>query len=287
MTMNPSTAHFDTAMRGYDRTAVDVKVAALTDERMAFERRAVELEREMTRMRTSLANGESAPYYITLSRKMESILREADEDSQRTKGEAEMAGQRERERAISVAEELMARTKDENDRREAETRATIEGMIGAARAEAERIREESTNSAAAMVGSTADVVEKARIKGAQIATEVETKLTAQREQFERDTVSRQETAERRLAETAQMAEQMKAEAARMTEDSQRAAKALIEAARTAATELIAETTSRAERLQQDAERELAALTHRRDSINAQLSTVRETLSSLSGGALAK
>ncbi len=287
MTMNPSTSHFDTAMRGYDRAAVDAKVAALTDERVAYERRAAELEREMTRMKQSLANGESAPYYITLSRKLENILRDADEDSQRTKSDAEIAGQRERERAMSVGEDLMARTKDETDRRETETRAQIEGMIGSARSEAERVRQESTDKAAQLVASTSDVVEKARIKGAQIATEVETKLTAQREQFERDTVSRQETAERRLAETAQMAEQMKAEAARMTEDSQRAAKALIEAARAAATELITETTSRAERLQQDAERELAALTHRRDSINAQLSTVRETLSSLSGGALAK
>ncbi|MBA3744782.1 cellulose-binding protein [Sporichthya sp.] len=274
-------------MRGYDRAAVDAKVAALTDERVAYERRAAELEREMTRMKQSLANGESAPYYITLSRKLENILRDADEDSQRTKSDAEIAGQRERERAMSVGEDLMARTKDETDRRETETRAQIEGMIGSARSEAERVRQESTDKAAQLVASTSDVVEKARIKGAQIATEVETKLTAQREQFERDTVSRQETAERRLAETAQMAEQMKAEAARMTEDSQRAAKALIEAARAAATELITETTSRAERLQQDAERELAALTHRRDSINAQLSTVRETLSSLSGGALAK
>ncbi|WP_169577235.1 cellulose-binding protein [Sporichthya polymorpha] len=285
--MNQSTSNFDTAMRGYDRAAVDAKVAQLTDERIAFERRAAELEREMVRMRQSLENGESAPYYITLSRKMEGILREAHEDADRTKADAELAGQRERERAMSVAEELMGRTKDESDRREAETRAQIEGMINAARSEAERVRQEATDKAAQLVASTSDVVEKARIKGAQIATEVETKLTAQREQFERDTVSRQETAERRLAETAQMAEQMKAEAARMTEDSQRAAKALIEAARTAASELIAETTSRAERLQQDAERELAALTHRRDSINAQLSTVRETLSSLSGGALAK
>ncbi|GAA0605557.1 cellulose-binding protein [Sporichthya brevicatena] len=287
MTMNQSTSNFDTAMRGYDRAAVDAKVAQLTDERVSFERRAAELEREMARMRQSLENGESAPYYITLSRKMEGILREAHEDADRVKADAEMASQRERERAMSVAEELMGRTKDENDRREAEVRAQIEGMINAARSEADRVRQEATDKAAQLVASTSDVVEKARIKGAQIATEVETKLTAQREQFERDTVSRQETAERRLAETAQMAEQMKAEAARMTEDSQRAAKALIEAARTAASELIAETTSRAERLQQDAERELAALTHRRDSINAQLSTVRETLSSLSGGALAK
>jgi cell division septum initiation protein DivIVA len=287
MTMNPSTSHFDTAMRGYDRAAVDAKVAQLTDERVSFERRSAELEREMARMKQSLANGESAPYYITLSRKLENILRDADEDAQRTQSDAELAGQRERERAMAVAEELMSRTKEETDRREAETKAQIEGMIHASRSEAERVRQEATEKAAAMVGSTSDVVEKARIKGAQIATEVETKLTAQREQFERDTVTRQETAERRLAETAQMAEQMKAEAVRMTEDSQRAAKALIEAARTAASELITETTSRAERLQQDAERELAALTHRRDSINAQLSTVRETLSSLSGGALAK
>lgn len=285
--MNAPTSHFDTAMRGYDRAAVDAKVAALTDERLAFERRAAELEREMTRMRQATANGESAPYYVGLSRKLESILRDADEDGQKANADAEMAGQRERQRAEASREALFASTKDVTDRREIETREACQHMLAAARDEAERMRAEANEQAAALVASTSDVVEKSRIKGAQIATEVETKLTTQREQLERDTVSRQETAERRLAETAQMAEQMKAEAARMTEDSQRAAKALIEAARTAANELVTETSSRAERLQQDAERELAALTHRRDSINAQLSTVRETLSSLSGGALTK
>ena len=81
-----------------------------------------------------------------------------------------------------------------------------------------------------------------------------------------------------------MSAQMKTEAITITEDSQRAAQALIEAARAAATELVSETGSRAERLQQEAEREVAALTHRRDSINAQLTGVRETLASLSGAA---
>jgi len=172
----------------------------------------------------------------------------------------------------------------EAERAEAVARETGERMLEAARREAETIRVEGTESAARLAASAGEVVETARTDGAQTATDTEHAMNAQREQFERDVVTRQETADRRLTETVAIAQQMKAEAIQMTEDSQRAAQALVDAAKNASTELVTETAQRAERLQQEAEREVAALTHRRDSINAQLATVKETLASLSGAA---
>jgi hypothetical protein len=284
MTMNPMAQAFDTAMRGYERTAVDSKVAALAAERAAFDRRAVELEREIQRMRGAMSRGESAPYYVTLSRKLEGILREADEDGNRACDEAAAMAQRDRDAAQAECEAAYARMDAEAQRAEATAREAMERMMDEARREAEMIRIQGTEKAAQTANGAAEVVESARARGAQLATEVETKMTAQREQFERDVVTRQETAERRLQETAQMSAQLKTESITITEDSQRAAQALIEAARAAAVELVTETASRAERLQQEAEREVAALTHRRDSINAQLTGVRETLASLSGAA---
>lgn len=284
MTMNPGAPVFDTAMRGYERTAVDAKISALTAERSSFERRAAELERELVAMRNSMSKGEAAPAYVTVSRKLESILRAAHDEARQIAENAAAAGDRDREMANSEAEAMRARMNAEAERAEAAAKETGERMLEAARRESEIIRAEGTDKAARLAATAGEVVEKARAEGAQFATDTEHKMNAQREQFERDVIVRQETAERRLSETATLAQQMKAEAIQMTEDSQRAAQALVDAAKNAAVELVNETAQRAERLQQEAEREVAALTHRRDSINAQLATVKETLASLSGAA---
>ncbi len=285
MTMNPNAPSFDTAMRGYDRTAVDAKVSALTAERAAYERRAAELQREIAKMNGATGRAEQdAPYYVTLARQLEGILRSADDDARRMTGDAVAQGKQQRDMAEAAADAMRQRMNEEAGNAEAAAREAQSQMIAQAQQEAQMIRAQGDDKAARIAGGAGEVVEAARAHGAQLATDTETRMTTQREQFERDVVARQETAERRLSETAQLAAQMKAESTQMTEDSQRAAHALIEAARAAARELVEETASRAERLQQEAEREVAALTHRRDSIQAQLSTVRETLASLSGSA---
>ncbi len=49
---------------------------------------------------------------------------------------------------------------------------------------------------------------------------------------------------------------------------------------------MADANAKADRIRSESERELAALTNRRDSINAQLTNVREMLASLTGAAVA-
>ena len=49
--------------------------------------------------------------------------------------------------------------------------------------------------------------------------------------------------------------------------------------------MVAEAKTKAERIRDDSERVLAAATQRRDSINAQLTNVRQMLATLSGGAI--
>jgi len=52
-----------------------------------------------------------------------------------------------------------------------------------------------------------------------------------------------------------------------------------------ADDIVADARAKTDRIRSEAERELAALTHRRDSINAQLHNVREMLATLTGGAV--
>lgn len=49
---------------------------------------------------------------------------------------------------------------------------------------------------------------------------------------------------------------------------------------------MADANAKADRIRSESERELAALTNRRDSINAQLTNVREMLATLTGAAVA-
>ena len=57
------------------------------------------------------------------------------------------------------------------------------------------------------------------------------------------------------------------------------------AAKREAEDLVAEARTKAERIRRDSDRELAAVTQRRDSITAQLANVRQMLATLGGGAV--
>jgi hypothetical protein len=96
--------------------------------------------------------------------------------------------------------------------------------------------------------------------------------------------ARQEVADARLAETGAKADQIRTEAQKMRDDAEARAKQLLEAARREAEDLVSDARAKADRQRMESERELAALTHRRDSINAQLSNVREMLATLTGSA---
>jgi vacuolar-type H+-ATPase subunit H len=60
----------------------------------------------------------------------------------------------------------------------------------------------------------------------------------------------------------------------------------VETAQRQAEDIVADANAKADRIRSESERELAALTNRRDSINAQLTNVREMLATLTGAAVA-
>ncbi|HHT12275.1 MAG TPA: hypothetical protein GX013_03775, partial [Propionibacterium sp.] len=74
------------------------------------------------------------------------------------------------------------------------------------------------------------------------------------------------------------------DAMRVIADANSHAEAIRTKAQTEAEELVSEARTQADRIRRDSDRELAALTQRRDSITAQLSNVRQMLATLGGGA---
>jgi cell division septum initiation protein DivIVA len=285
MAMNETPPAFDIVLRGYERRQVDEHLAALVAERQIAEARVSDLEKQLGRMRQEVeANRHEAsePSYAGLGARVEKILRLAEEEARDLRAEAQAAA--ERERAVAAEEAAHTRTQAEEDaqRRIAEGEQAAGRLLEQARKQAAAIRAEASDDAASKLAEAENVVEEARAKAAQVATEVEAKLAKRREQAERDMAARQESAERRLVETSEKADQLRLEAQKLRDDAERRAKQLLEAARREAEDLIADARAKAERTRLESERELAALTHRRDSINAQLSNVREMLATLTG-----
>src|SRR5690606_34900846 len=82
----------------------------------------------------------------------------------------------------------------------------------------------------------------------------------------------------------QQIEETRAAAQREQEAAEAQARQIIEEAQERADNLVSEARATAERIRTDSERELAAATQRRDSINQQLTNVRQMLATLTGSA---
>ena len=127
--------------------------------------------------------------------------------------------------------------------------------------------------------------EETRSRAAQAAADFEANLVARREQSERDLAARQAKAEKRLADIELRAEQLRLEAEKLRADVEQRARRSVETARRESEDIVAEAGARADRIRSESERELAVLVKRRDSINAQLTDVRELLATLTGRAV--
>ncbi|MFJ4779182.1 protein kinase [Streptomyces sp. NPDC088762] len=173
----------------------------------------------------------------------------------------------------------VARMRAAAEREIADMRERAERDIRAVRAEAQqdvRARREEADA----------LFEETRAKAAQAASDFETLLAKRREQAERDLALRQAKAEKRLAEIEHRAEQLRLEAEQLRTDGARRARQTVEIAQRQAEDILADANAKAADVRTKSERELAALTHRRDSINAQLTSVREMLAELVAEAVA-
>jgi len=285
MAMNETPPAFDIVLRGYERRQVDEHLAALVNDRMSAQRRVVDLEQHLARLRQEYeAGGQNEPSYASLGARVEKMLRLAEEESRDVRAEAKAASEQIRSQAATDVEEIRRLGEEDAARRKSAAELNCVQIMEEAHRESERIRAEASGEAEAKVAGAERVIEEARAKAAQIATEVEAKLAKRREQAERDMAARQEVADHRLAEIGQKADQIRMEAQKMRDDAESRAKQLLDSARREAEELVADARAKSDRQRMESERELAALQHRRDSINAQLSNVREMLATLTGSA---
>ncbi|MFF1510667.1 protein kinase [Streptomyces sp. NPDC058326] len=165
--------------------------------------------------------------------------------------------------------------------------APVSSGTGDVESERERILAEARRDAQAVRAAADALLKETRAKAAQAAADFETNLARRREQSQKDLEERQARAERRLAEIEQRAEELRVEARALRMDAESRARRTVETAQLQADDIVADANAQADRVRGESERELAALTERRDKLQAQLAQIREMLALLTGPAAPK
>jgi cell division septum initiation protein DivIVA len=292
MTENVPT-QFRTVMRGYDPAEVDKFISSMGATVAAAEKQADALASKVEQLSKVAAQSSAKqavatpPAEITfthLGERIGKILTLADQEAKAIRDSAEKTV------ADKLAEHDAATgaTRAEADRYAEETRSNADQeaarIVEDARRSADQTVDEAERQATARRREAEALYEQQRAKAAKAAADFEQTLAERRDTAERAFAERTEAAEKQIIETEERIERLRTDSERAMQDATRRAAAHLEEAEQKAKQIVEAATSRADRVRAESERELAAAMQRRDSINAQLSNVRQMLATLSGTA---
>jgi DivIVA domain-containing protein len=303
--MNESNAQFRSVLRGYDTAQVDQHVNDLTQAAAAARREAGDLSIQVTKLEAAQQQLRSdlegqaakaraleeeqkkaaAPTYADLGQRIGSMLQLADEEG----NELRVRAQADAEAHHALADESARGTRESADVYAKETRSAADAdaarILEDARRRADSILDDADRQATARREEAEAVYERARAKSAAAAADFETTLATRRDTSAQEFAVQIAAAEQQLAAVQQQAEQTRIDSElRLHEAATKSSHQLSEA-KGQAESMVAEAKTKAERIREDSERVLVAATQRRDSINAQLTNVRQMLATLSGGAI--
>jgi cell division septum initiation protein DivIVA len=282
---NPATREsFEVVRRGYEPTQVDRHVAGLKRELENHRRRADEAERRVQELHTQSPD-EQKPAYSGLGARIEQILGLADEEAQQVRQAAVEEATQHRSLTEQDAGKIRKDAERYAEERRADADTEAQRIVQEAKRAADTLRDESERDAKARREEAEAMFENNRAKAAQAAADFETTLAHRREQSERDFTEKMKANEQQLNAVSHRAEQLRLEAEKLRADSDRKSKRTLDEAARQADEIVAQAKVQAERIRSESERELSASTQRRDSINAQLTNVRQMLATLTGAAL--
>ena len=290
--MSDTTTHqqFEIVRRGYEPQQVDRRVKALVSELEATRRRTAELERRVEELHLQSRalqeqTDEGKPPYAGLGARIEQILGLAEEESKELRAAAIEEAQQHRALSEQAADKLRSEAERYAQERRSEADAEAARVLEDARRQADQVRDDTERDAKARREEAEAIFERNRAKAAQAAADFETTLAHRREQAEKDFTEQLNANEQQLSVVKQRSEQMRLEAEKLRADADRKSKRILDEAQRQADDLLADAKASAERTRAESERELAAATQRRDSINAQLTNVRQMLATLTGATL--
>lgn len=276
---------FEIVRRGYEPTQVDRRLAALSRELEQARSRQADLERRAEELQAQGPQEEGAATpYAGLGARIEQILGLAEEEAKELREAA--AGEASQHRALTEQDADKIRKDAETYAQERRSDADTEAqrVLQEAKRMADQIRDESERDAKARREEAEALFERNRAKAAQAAADFETTLAERRERTAAEFRHQQSVTQAQLDDLAQQVETSRAAAQKEQESAEAQARRTVVEAEERADTIIREAKAAADRIRSDSDRELAAATQRRDSINAQLTNVRQMLATLSGSA---
>jgi len=284
---------FRVVLRGYDPADVDRVLSDLDGRVTAAEREATELRAQLQEAKAeALSRGEveDAPVPLAsfehLGARVAQILSLAQEEA----AELRDAVHAELETLRKDAEQAAVAVRDEADqyadqrRRDADLESSR--VLTDARRAADEERDAAERDASARRQEAEAIHEEQRANAARAAADFEATLAERRDRTTAEFQEQQAATQAQLeAMTARVAEVRDA-AERQKAAAEADARRIVVEAVARADALVKEARATADRVRADSDRELAAASQRRDSINAQLSNVRQMLQTLSGAAVA-
>ncbi|WP_442816609.1 protein kinase domain-containing protein [Streptomyces sp. NBC_01304] len=158
----------------------------------------------------------------------------------------------------------------------------VDAYVSERRAEADRIVAQAQEYVRSQRDAADALFEETRSKAAQAAADFETNIHKRRVQAERHLAERQALAEKRLTEIEHRAEQLRLEAQKLRVDAEGRARQTVGAAQQQAADIVADANAKADQEYEESQQELAELSGRRGSIQAQLAHVRDALGAVLG-----
>ena len=199
--------NFPSALRGYDRNAVDDYVRSLEGALVGVRRRAAELEQQLTTMSDQLEEARQAASevdYTNLGGRASDILRLAEEQARETLDRANVDAERVREEArreadttrqnatregddlksggLAEIEEVRTRLEEDGRAHSERTQAEAEALIAAARRQAESSRQEAEHEAQTVRQQAYLDTEEVRRTAEREAADIRQQVAVEREQ---------------------------------------------------------------------------------------------------------
>ncbi|MEP7036625.1 MAG: DivIVA domain-containing protein [Actinomycetota bacterium] len=303
--MNESNAQFRSVLRGYDTAQVDQHVNDLTQAAAAARREAGDLSIQVSKLEAAQlqlnsdlqAQREKArgleeeqkkaapPTYTDLGQRIGAMLKLADEEG----NELRTAAKADAEAHHALADESARATREGADTYAKETRSAADAesarILEDAKRRSDSILDDADRQATARREEAEAVYERARAKSAAAAADFETTLATRRDTSAQEFAVQIAAAEQQLTAVQQQAEQARSDSEKSLQAAADKSAHKLSEAKAQATAMVSEAKTKADRIRDDSERVLAAASQRRDSINAQLTNVRQMLATLSGGAM--
>ena len=284
------TPQFRVVLRGYEPAQVDQRMqqlAAQADEARAHAEQLAERVRGLEQQSHDAAGASEAAAgpasYEHLGERVAQILSLAEEEARELleRGRSLLDDERQQVADVVSRQHSDADKYADQTRTDAETEAAR--VLEDARRNADDRLDAAERDAAARMQEAEAVYEQQRAKAAQAAADFETTLARRRSAAEEDFNTQMQEARQRLAELEAHIDETRTNADKMNDEMMRENRRLVEEAERQAASIVGEARAQAARVRSDSERELAAATQRRDSINAQLANVRQMLATLTGG----